>query len=172
VPKLTAKQDRFCREYLTDLNATQAAIRAGYSPKTANQQASRLLAKVKVQDRIAELQKTVADRLDLSAERVLRELALLGFANMADFITTQDDGSAYVDLSSLTREQAAAIAEVTVDEYTEGRGEDARAVKRTRFRLSDKRAALVDLGRHLGLFNRDQQEGQQFILTIREVGPE
>lgn len=52
---MTDKQARFCEEYMIDLNATQAAIRAGYSPKTANEQAARLLANVSIQNRIAQL---------------------------------------------------------------------------------------------------------------------
>ena len=55
-------------------------------------------------------------------------------------------------MSKLTREQAAAIGEVTVEDFTDGRGEGARDVRRVKFKLADKRGALVDLGRHFGLF--------------------
>jgi len=65
---------------------------------------------------------------------------------------TQPDGTAYVDLSDLDRDKAAAISEIVVDEYTEGKGDDARQVKRVRFKLHDKRAALLDIGKHLGMF--------------------
>jgi len=71
---LTAKQERFVAEYLIDLNATQAAIRAGYSEKTATEQGSRLLTNVKVQEAIAAKAGKTAEKLDLSAERVLRGL--------------------------------------------------------------------------------------------------
>jgi hypothetical protein len=53
---------------------------------------------------------------------------------------------------NLTRDQAAAIQDITIDEYTDGRGQDAQPVKRIKFKLRDKRAALVDLGKHLGMF--------------------
>ena len=69
---LTDKQEQFCLEYLTDLNATQAAIRAGYSENTANEQGSRMLAKVNVQRRIAELQAERAERLQIQHELSLK----------------------------------------------------------------------------------------------------
>jgi phage terminase small subunit len=72
-------------------------------------------------------------------------------------VTTQEDGTAYVDLSNLTREQAAAISEIVTEEYVEGRGESARAVKRVKFKLADKQAALEKLGKVLGMF-RDRHE--------------
>ena len=76
---MTDKQARFCEEYMIDLNATQAAIRAGYSPKTANEQAARLLANVSIQNRIAQLQAEQSRRTGVSADRVVRELAKVAF---------------------------------------------------------------------------------------------
>lgn len=72
--KLTEKQEAFIREYIIDLNATQAAIRAGYSEKTATEQGSRLLTNVKVRARIEELQNERAEKLKLNAEWVLNRL--------------------------------------------------------------------------------------------------
>lgn len=69
--KLTDKQEMFCREYLIDLNATQAAIRAGYSQKTANAQAGRLLVNVSIQNRIAELKEERNKRTGIDADWVL-----------------------------------------------------------------------------------------------------
>lgn len=68
---LTDKQERFCQEYVIDLNGTQAAIRAGYSEKTANEQAARLLAKVSIKAKINQLQNSVADRLNINLEWVM-----------------------------------------------------------------------------------------------------
>lgn len=148
---LNDKQAKFVAEYLIDLNATQAAIRAGYSPKTAEQQGSRLLSNAKVAEAVAAGQKRIAAKLEITAEMVAAELAKIGFANMADYITIVG-GEPVVDLSDMTRDQAAAIQEVTVEDFKDGRGEDARDVRRVKFKLSDKRAALVDLGKHLGMF--------------------
>ncbi len=154
VPKhpLTARERRFVEEYLVDLNGTQAAIRAGYSAKTAKVQASRLLTKANVRAAITAAKQDRAERTQVTQDQVLAELKKLGFANMADYIEVQSDGTAAIDLSKLDRDQAAAITEVVVDEYTEGRGDDARQVKRIRFKLADKRGALVDMGKHLGMF--------------------
>lgn len=83
--KLTPKQERFCREYVVDLNGTQAAIRAGYSAKTANEQSSQLLAKLHIQSFISGLAKEQNDALELKAEDTLREIAKLAYADPGDF---------------------------------------------------------------------------------------
>lgn len=72
--KLTAKQQRFVEEYLVDLNATQAAIRAGYSARTANEQAARLLAKVSVSQAVAAAQAERSARVSVSADYVVNNL--------------------------------------------------------------------------------------------------
>lgn len=72
--KLNAKQEMFCKEYLVDLNATQAAIRAGYSERTASATASRLLANVNVLARVKELKAKRAEELELDAYWVLKRL--------------------------------------------------------------------------------------------------
>lgn len=96
--KLTAKQERFVSEYLIDLNATQAAIRACYSEKTAQVQGSRLLSNVMVAAEIAKRQAKVADKLELSAERVLRELEYLAFYDPADVAMCTDENGEPVDI--------------------------------------------------------------------------
>ena len=147
-----SRHDRFCREYLKDLNGTRAAIAAGYAKKGAHVRAAELLRNRKVQGLLAELTKKHADKLDLSTEKVLAELSKRAFSNFLDYVKITEDGDAVVDLSSLTREQAAAIQEITVDEYTEGKGKHARQVKRTKFKLADKDRSLELLGRYLKLF--------------------
>ncbi|WP_433847111.1 terminase small subunit [Acinetobacter proteolyticus] len=148
--KLTAKQQLFVDEYLIDLNATQAAIRAGYSPRTAYSKGQKLT-KI-LSEQISEAQTNRSKRTHITQDMVLNELAKIGFSNMLDYVTPTNGGDLVPDFSAVTRDQAAAISEVSVEEYVEGRGEDSRLVKRTKFKLSDKRAALVDMGRHLGMF--------------------
>lgn len=80
--ELTDRQARFCEEYLIDLNATQAAIRAGYSEKTANEQGARLLANVSVQEKIAELKAERAKRTEITQDSVIQELAAVARAEV------------------------------------------------------------------------------------------
>ncbi len=175
--KLTAKQERFVSEYLIDLNATQAAIRAGYAKSGARVEGTRLLANARVAKAVAKGCAKQEQRTEVKADDVIRELVKIGFANMLDYITIGKDGDPYVDLSSLTREQAAAIGEVTVEDFIDGRGEDARSVRKIKFKLADKRGALVDLGRHFALFtdkavvdvNHGVREPAEIIARAKEA---
>ncbi|ELY3856745.1 terminase small subunit [Providencia rettgeri] len=87
---LTDKQEMFCREYLVDLNATQAAIRAGYSDKTARSQANRMLTNVDIEKRIQELMNNRSDRLDVDADYVLKRLVDIDQMDVLDIL--HDDG--------------------------------------------------------------------------------
>ncbi|MDI9276180.1 terminase small subunit [Pantoea sp. EABMAA-21] len=89
--KLTDKQELFAREYLKDLNATQAAIRAGYSEKTAQEQSSRLLSNVMVQDRITALKSERNEEVGIDAAYVLRRLVEIDQMDVLDIL--KDDGS-------------------------------------------------------------------------------
>lgn len=83
--RLTDKQRKFCDEYLIDLNATQAAIRAGYTEKYANTNASKLLQNTTISQYIGERQKELSRKTEITQERVIRELALIAFSNTADY---------------------------------------------------------------------------------------
>ncbi|MCE1957048.1 terminase small subunit [Enterobacter bugandensis] len=85
---LTDKQDMFCREYLIDLNATQAAIRAGYSVKTANRTASENLSKPDIQSRIAELKAQRNDLVGINATYVLNRLVEIDQMDVLDILTS------------------------------------------------------------------------------------
>ena len=157
--KLSDQRLKFVDEYLVDLNATQAAIRAGYSKKGASVRGSELLANRKIAELIQKGVDRVSLRAEIKAADVVSELAKIGFSNMTNYIRVTSDGDPYIDLSELTEDQAAAISAVTCEDFTEGRGEDARNVRKVTFKLADKRAALVDIGKHLGMFvDRVQQE--------------
>jgi phage terminase small subunit len=148
---VTAKQKLFVKHYLIDLNATKAAISAGYSEKTADVQGSRLLRNAKIRAKIDEGTTKRAAKLDISAEKVLSELALLAFANMDDYVDVLG-GKRVLNTAKPTRDQMAAVQEITED-TTGGTGDGERKmVLRTKFKLSDKGINLERLGRHLKLF--------------------
>lgn len=138
--KLTEKQKRFCDEYLIDLNATQAAIRAGYSPRTAEQAASRLLSFVKVQDEISKEMAERSKRTGINQDRVLMEIAKMAFVNIDDVI---DLDTAQVKQTA-TKEDLACIQSVKIKPTEFG---TEREIK-----LCDKKSNLELLGKHLGMF--------------------
>ena len=156
-PKTPRKSARiryklFAHAYAKDQNATKAALIAGYSPRTADKQGSRLLNHVEVKAAIASIVEQRAKKMDITAERVLKEIAVLGFSNMMDYMSVAEDGQPFVDLSKLTREQAAAIQEFSTD-TTGGSGDGERLlIYRRRLKLADKTRNLELLGKHLQLF--------------------
>jgi len=165
--RLTPKQKRFVDEYLKDRNATAAAGRAGYNPDWGRH----LYAKPHIREAIEQRVERVSQRADITAQRVLEELARLAFSNMLDYVRITEDGETFVDLSGVSRDQAAAIQEVTVENHLEGRGDDARTVRRVRFKLAGKEGPLEKLGKYLGLFsdNPPMQPGTEVTEIKRTI---
>ena len=99
---------------------------------------------------------------EVTADQVVAELARIGFSNMLDYITVQEkDGTAFVDLSALTRDQAAAISEIVIEDFKDGAGKDARDVRRVSFKLASKQSALDSLAKHLGMYiHRHEHSGK------------
>lgn len=156
--KLTPKQKRFCQEYVIDLNGTQAAIRAGYSKKTANIQAAQHLTKLSVQNYIQTLQEKKREKMEVTAEMVIAELAKVGFSNIQDLI---EEGNTTKDISEISKDKAASVSsikKITTSGGTEGNEWVKESVE---FRLYDKVSALEKLGRHLGIFEKDN--GQKSV---------
>ena len=141
---MTKKQKLFVEEYLIDLNATQAAIRAGYSAKTAQEQASRLLSNVMVQGSIAKAMAERSNRTGINQDRVIQELARIAFVNPQNVIDSED-ASVREDA---TEDDLACIQSVKVKTMS---GEKGSSVERE-VRLNDKMKALELLGKHLGMF--------------------
>lgn len=179
---LTPKQEAFCQHYAIHADAYKA-YKVAYNAHNTDvggtkANACNLLKNPRVAQRIADLQgrtkriaseavemmtsPAVADRrlpveesnlaFDISAEKVLQELAVIGFSNIADYVRVDADGIPMPDFSAVTRRQFAAIGEVTYEDIETGQ----RTGKRVKFKLLDKKGALVDLGRHLGLFKDDR----------------
>jgi len=157
--KLTRKQQMFVKEYLVDLNATQAAIRAGYSAKTANRIASENLAKPVIAEAIQSAMKERSARIEITADGVLQELAKLAFVNIQDFY---DEAGSLKEISALPRDVAAALSSVKIN-LTE-----ACAVQE--IKVYDKGANLERLGRHLKLFT-DKVEFPDKNGDPQNVGP-
>lgn len=139
---LTEKQKRFVAEYLIDLNATQAAIRAGYSEKTADRIGPELLGKTCVSAAIQEAIKKRQKRVEITQDRVLQELAAIGFANMADYAQVDGPLVSITPTGSLSQEQTAAIASLEQGNFG------------IKLKLYDKVRALELLGKHLGVFDQ------------------
>ncbi len=158
---LTPQQRRFVDEYLVDLNATRAAIRAGYSEKTAVQQASRLLTNVNVQAAVAEAQAARAARVGITADNVLRELARLGLSDVRRMF--RDDR--LLNPGEWTDDAAAAVAGIEVDKRKDP-GEDGEYYTVTKIKLWDKNSALEKLCKHLGLFDKDNSQKPAMVVNI------
>lgn len=149
--KLTPKQIKFIDEYLIDLNATQAAIRAGYSKKTAQRIGSENLSKPLIQEEIQKRRNKLQSKCEITQERVLRELAAIAFASGADFAKVVTGGTfdtvKMIPTDKIPPEKLAAIA---------GMKMTANGVE---VKLHDKVRALEMLGKYLGLF--DGSGGQE-----------
>lgn len=163
--KLTPKQKLFIKEYLIDLNATQAAIRAGYSEKTANEQGSRLLVNVNISSAIQKAMDDRCKRTDITADRVLQEIARISFLDIRKLYN--HDGS-FKDIHELDDDTAAAISGIEVEQLWEGRGEDREQIGTLhKVKLSDKRAALEMLARHVkvckGSLEVTGKDGQDLV---------
>jgi len=139
---LNPKQQRFVEEYLIDLNATQAAIRAGYSAKTANRIGTENLSKLVIQAEIAERQAERAIRVKITADMVLQELGRIAFTDRRKIFSWGPDGVKFVPSESLD-EATAALVEKASQTVTEGGGT-------IRVKTSSKIEALKLIGQHLG----------------------
>lgn len=112
---------------------------------SVSQKANRISTNPEVRNRIAEIRAQMATRTSITAQRVLEELAKIGFANAGDMIEVGEDGLSTVDLKKLTPEQKAALSEIEIITNPDGK-------QRVKVKLHDKRAALMDIGKHLGMF--------------------
>lgn len=151
---LTAKQELFVQEYLVDLNATQAAIRAGYSEKTAYSIGQENLKKPEIQEYIQTLMEERSKRTEITADMVLKEYAKLGFSNISDYLKVEtkmfrgDDGQP---------QEYKAVDIFETDKIDRAKLDAVAEIKQTKegisLKLHDKKGALDSMARHLGMFN-------------------
>lgn len=157
--KLTPKQAEFVRQYLIDLNATQAAIRAGYSERRAMEIGYQQLQKTTVRSAIQAAMDRRAKRTEISADRVLLEYARLAFADMRSYFGWSEGGTHTVPSADLSDDDAAAIAEIT---FTETEVAEMVTKRQIKMKLHDKRGSLDALARHLKLDAAKQRHGLVF----------
>lgn len=161
---LSPRQQRFVEEYLVDLNATQAAFRAGYSPKTVEQQGSRLLGNVKVAAAIERAKAARSIRTQIKADRVLEELARVGLFDLRKAAKWGPGGVTLKNSTDLDDDTAAGIASVESKPSEFG---DSIKIK-----AHDKISALKLLGDHLGLFDKENRNAEDKHRSIKVDFPE
>lgn len=156
---MTEKQKRFVEEYLIDLNAKQAAIRAGYSVKNADKIGSELLGKTGVRQAVSEAIAERSRRTGVNQDRVVRELARIAFSNFSDIV---DPDTARIR-EDATEDDLACIQSIKIKPNEFGTEREVR--------LFDKRAALVDLGKHLGMWNKDAggEPGEDGVTIVNDA---
>lgn len=170
---LTDKQRRFVSEYLVDANGTQAAIRAGYSEKTAEVQASRLLRNIKVRAAVDAGQARVAQKLEITQERILQEYARIGFSDIRKTLTPTGH---LMNPQDWDDDTAAAIAGIEVVTSSRGKKDDdgRSEIEYThKIKTWDKPKALDAMAKHLGMFDGkkgvDDPEESNLAQDVRSV---
>lgn len=165
---LTPKQRRFVEEYLVDLNATAAALRAGYSAKTAAQVGYQLLQKPAVQEAIQTATEDRAKRTGVTQDRVVAELAKVAFANGADYAQVvtfreSEDG----------RPAGQAVTLAATGDLTDDQRAAISCIEETKFGIKvstyDKVRALELLGRHLGMFDGHRGEEDGGVTLVDDI---
>ena len=155
--ELTPKQTRFVEEYLIDLNATQAAIRAGYSEKTAYSIGQENLKKPEIAAAVDSALAERSQRTQITADMVLAELARVGFSNIRHYVNWNESAVELTPSDALTEDATRCVAEISQSVTNAG--------ATVRFKLHDKVGALEKIGRHLGMF-KDKLE-----VTGKDGGP-
>lgn len=177
--KLTDKQARFVEEYLIDLNATQAAIRAGYSEETARQIGAENLTKPVIANAIAAAQKARSERTQITQDRVLQEYAKLGFADLRRAVTWRTNSDQV--LMNQDGEEISCPANIIEINPSEEIDDDTAAALSEvsmskdgtlKIKMHDKRGALDSMARHLGMFNDKLNMSGDLSVTIMRYGAE
>lgn len=166
--ELNKKQKRFCEEYVKDFNGTQAAIRAGYSKNSANEQSSQHLAKLHIQAYIKELADKATSKNNVTVEKIVAEFSKIAFSSIAhlhnswislkDFETLTDDQKDSIE-SIQTRVRKMSDNDVVID------------VEEVKIKLYDKQRALENLGKYMGIYEADnEQTNSQSVIILPSNG--
>lgn len=166
-------EERFIREFMKDYDATRAAMRAGLcdTPYSAMLVGERMACRGRVAAEI-ERRKEILNRQYLGdAEAIMRELRKIAYSNIADY----HDLSGPIptpDFTHTNAAQYAAISELTIETFTDGKGEDMRFGRRVKVKLYDKPAALVTIGKQLGMFHTKPESEEQTAIRVTGGLPE
>lgn len=159
---MTEKVKIFCKEYIVDFNATQAAIRSGYSKKTAGSIGQENLTKPEIQKEIQKLIDERSNRTQITADKVLQELAKIGFSDILDFVEVSTTGITFNDIPE---GKGGVISEVS--------SSDTKYGTNIKIKLHDKLNALDKIARYLGGFYKDKEApedpGSDRITEIRKT---
>lgn len=149
--KTQSRYERFAREYVIDLNATRAAIAAGYSEDSAAPQASALLTNPKVKTLVAQLTAARLSKLDVTGDRIIEELAKIGFSDIRKIFTPEGQ---LKDVCDIDDETASAIAAIEYEKLFQhfGKGQAEHIGNVAKIKLADKLRALELLGKYRKLF--------------------
>lgn len=156
----------FVDAYIAELGASARAAGkrvselVGVSVPTGTQiaRAGRMLALPHVQAAIRDRAEVLSEEFKVSTNALIREISAIAFSNMANYVYIGADGEPIIDLSKCTTEQMGAISEITVEDYKDGRGEDARDVRKVKLKLHDKQNAQEKLMKFLQLYAPERVE--------------
>lgn len=173
---LNSKQKRFCKEYVIDNNATQAAIRAGYSKKTANEQGARLLVNVSIKEEIKKLQKKTSDKLDITNEMITKEFAKIAFSSFRHLHNTWIERKEFEqltkdnpDILDCVQEIDTKIQKKIFNEYNDNSGKFEKVpyeIEFVKLKLYSKTDALKELGKHIGYYAEDNKQKQDINIPL------
>lgn len=149
---LTDKQERFCEEYVIDLNATQSAIRAGYSESGARTEGARLLANANIQERISELKKEISERNNISIDKYVNILDKLATFDISELY---DENGSLKSIHQIPEEVRLAIESLDTDEL---RMDGLVIGQVKKLKLTSRRAAIDLLLKHLGGYEMDNSQ--------------
>lgn len=166
-PKLTPKQELFCLEYLKDLNATQAAIRAGYSKKTAKEIGYEHLTKPHIETHLQSLNEKRFKKVEKEGQVVIDELLTLATSDLQNYVDVAEGGGITVKtFEDMPKGASKALSSITEKRTIKENEDGSTSVNsQTTIALWDKNKALANLGRHYKLFTDKIEVGPSDTLS-------
>jgi len=170
---MEAKQKRFVEEYLIDLNATQAAIRAGYSKKTAKEQGCQLLTKLNIQQAIQKAMERRSKRTEITQDRILKELAMIAFSDIKNYLDIEENTGVIIAKSfkDMPEGESRVIKAIKENRAIKENADGTKITvyDKVTFELHDKMKALELLGKHLGMFVEEVKHSGEISTVIKVI---